>query len=353
MYGDLTVEEALGLPAAIFIDLRSPSEYARGSIPEAINIPLFSDQERHAIGLTYKKNRRAAHATGLGFVTPKLPEIMEKLDRLRAHKIPVLYCWRGGVRSKSFYNFLAEQGIPAYRLPGGYKAYRRFVLDRLAAYKLQKPLFILNGLTGTGKTEILRLLLDRGCPGIDLEDLACHRGSFFGHLGFQQKRGQRDFDALLWNCLKEFENAPYLLLEGEGRRIGPVYLPAFLFTAMQEGAHILMTAPLDKRVQRLLREYTPATLKEKEQVGEAIQSLKRYLGTKNVAYLLSLLKEENYAELVSSLCSRYYDRLYSESKPGKTGFVLTVDSSNPEKAADEIQIFVQQELNKARLQAPV
>ena len=353
MYGDLTVQEAINLPSAVFIDLRSPREHAQGSIPGAVNIPLFSDSERETIGLRYKEDRHAARMTGLSLVTPKLPEIMEKIYRLGSHKIPVLYCWRGGLRSKSINNLLETLGIPAYRLPGGYKAYRRFILDQLAAYELQKPLFVLNGLTGTGKTEILRLLLARGCPGIDLENLACHRGSLFGHLGFQKKRGQKDFDALLWNCLGELQNAPYLLLEGEGKRIGPVYLPAFLFEAMQEGAHILLTAPLAKRVERLLQEYTPSIQDESEQIEGAIQSLKKYLGTKTVAHFLLLLKEKNYAELVSLLCRLYYDRLYSESKPEQTDFVLTVDSSNPEKAANEIQDFVRQELTKPNIQVHI
>ncbi len=354
MYGELTVPEAINLPFAVFVDLRSPVEYARGSIPGALNIPLFSDSERETIGLHYKKDRQGARLTGLNFIASRLPEIMDKIYSLGAHKIPVLYCWRGGLRSKSFYNLLAASGIPAYRLPGGYKAYRRYILDQLAVYELQKPLFVLNGLTGTGKTKILHLLLTRGCPGIDLEKLACHRGSLFGHLGFKHKRGQKDFDAHLWSCLHQHRNAPYLLFEGEGKRIGPVYLPPFLFKAMQKGTHILLTAPLAKRVERLLQEYTPSSLQdESEQIEGAIQSLKKYLGTKTVDYFLSLLKQKNYAELVSSLCQLYYDRLYSESKPEQTNFVLTVDSSNLQKATDIIQDYVQQKLNKNRIKTPV
>ncbi|MGI6308313.1 MAG: tRNA 2-selenouridine(34) synthase MnmH [Dethiobacteria bacterium] len=351
MYGDITVQEAIKLPTAIFIDLRSPHEYGQGSIPGSVNIPLFNDQEREIIGLQYKEDRHHARMTGLNLVSPKLPEIMEKIIRLGYNRIPVVYCWRGGLRSKSVYNLLETVGIPAYRLPGGYKAYRRFILDQLTAYELKKPLFVLNGLTGTGKTEILRLLMARDCPGIDLEDLARHRGSLFGHIGFREKRCQKDFDALLWNRLEELQSAPYLLLEGEGKRIGSVYLPAFLFQSIQEGAHILLTAPLEKRVERLLKEYTPSIQDEIEEIEGAIQSLKKYLGAKTVAHFLLLLEQENYPELIRLLCERYYDRLYSESQPEKTGgFALAVDSSNPEKAAAEIMQFVQQALATQNIQ---
>ncbi len=343
MYGEITVQEAIRLPAAVFIDLRSPREYRQGSIPGAINIPLFDDQEREIIGLQYQKDRDHARLTGINLASSKLPAIMEKISALGYNRIPVVYCWRGGLRSKSIYNLLATLGIPAYRLPGGYKAYRRFILDRLRAYELKKPLYVLNGLTGTGKTEVLRLLLARGCPGIDLEALACHRGSFFGHIGFREKRSQKDFDALLWNRLEALQAAPYLFLEGEGKRIGNVYLPAFLFGALQEGRHILLTAPLENRVERLLQEYTPSLPAENEEIEGALQSLQKYLGAKTVAHLLRLLKQARYRELIRLLCVKYYDRLYSESKPEETDFALTVDSSNPAQAAAEIINFVRQE----------
>mgnify|MGYP000891463869 FL=1 len=344
MYGEITVQEAIRLPAAVFIDLRSPGEYGQGAIPGAINVPLFDDQEREIIGLQYKKNKHHARLVGLNLVSPKLPAIVEKIYGLGYNRIPVVYCWRGGLRSKNVYNLLETLGVPAYRLPGGYKAYRRFILDRLLSYKLKKPLYVLNGLTGTGKTAVLRLLLAQGCPGIDLEALACHRGSFFGHIGFREKRCQKDFDALLWNHLEELQAAPYLFLEGEGKRIGNVYLPTFLFQALQGGKHILLTASLENRVERLLQEYTPSLPAENGEIKEALQSLQKYLGAKTVTHLLLLLKQANYQELIRLLCEKYYDRLYSESKPEETDFALTVDSSNPEQAAAEIKKFVRQEI---------
>ncbi|RJX29590.1 MAG: tRNA 2-selenouridine(34) synthase MnmH [Dethiobacter sp.] len=340
MSGKIPVKEALELPGAVFIDVRSPYEYRQGSIPGSLNIPLFNDEEREIIGIAYKENEQQARFKGLSFATPKLPDIIKKIKKLSHNKTPVLYCWRGGMRSQSIYTVLEMLDIPAYRLEGGYKSFRRFILAQFSSYELKKPVFVLNGLTGTGKTEVLHILAEMGCPCLDLEGLACHRGSLFGHLGFKEVRYQKDFDALLWNRLEELKNAGYLIVEGEGKRIGSVYVPDFLFRAMQEDNHILLTAPLEKRVERLLKEYTPSTDSEKEKVREAIFSLRKYLGTKTVEHFFSLLREEKYGELVGQLCQLYYDRLYSESKPEKTNFVLTVDSSDTRKAAEQVKEFV-------------
>lgn len=340
MPGQITIKEALELPNVVFIDVRSPGEYRRGSIPGSINVPLFYDEEREIIGLVYRKDEQQARLKGLSLAAPKLPGIIEKIKALSLEKIPVLYCWRGGMRSQSIQNVLEMLDIPAYRLEGGYKAYRRFILNQLLSYELNKPLFVLNGLTGTGKTEVLHILEGMGCPCIDLEGLACHRGSLFGHLGFKEVRYQKDFDALLWNRLEELKDADYLIVEGEGKRIGSVYQPDFLFKAIQGGQHILLVAPLENRVERLLKEYTPTGDSEKKKVEESLLSLQKYLGKKTLDQLLSLLREENYRELVRQLCLLYYDRLYGDSKPGKTDFVLTVESSDPVKAAGQIKDFV-------------
>lgn len=244
------------------------------------------------------------------------------------------------MRSKSVQDLLETLQIPSRRLKGGYKSYRRFILDRLNSYQLKKPIYVLNGLTGTGKTEVLHLLEEKGCPVIDLEKLACHRGSLFGHLGIKEQRRQKDFDALLWVSLEKQKDAPYLLIEGEGKRIGSIYQPEFLYRAIQEGKHILLKAPLENRVARILKEYTPGTPEEIEKVKEAILLLEKYLGSNTIAVLLSLLKEAKYDQLVSLLCRQYYDRLYSESRKEKNEYVLIVDSSNPERAAEKIRCYL-------------
>ncbi len=346
MSGKILIEEALKQPEAVFIDLRSPREHRQGSIPGSINIPLFNDEEREIIGFIYKENDQAARLKGFSLAAAKLPEIIKKIKKISLTGIPILYCWRGGMRSQSVFKILEMLSITSFRLRGGYKSFRHFILEQLNSYKLNKPIFILNGLTGTGKTETLHILAEMGSPCIDLEGLAHHRGSLFGHLGFKEICCQKDFDALLWNCLEKLKNADYLIIEGEGKRIGPVYQPDFLFRAIQEGNHILLTAPLENRVERLLKEYTPTTGHEMAEIAEAVVSLKKYLGTKPVNRFLSLLEEKNYKELVGQLCRLYYDRLYGESRPEKNDFVLTVDSSNTTKAAEQIKAFAEKAIKE-------
>ncbi|MEW5921714.1 MAG: tRNA 2-selenouridine(34) synthase MnmH [Bacillota bacterium] len=340
MNGELTIKEVMELADPVFIDLRSPLEYRKGTIPGAVNIPLFDDQEREIIGTVYKRDRKEARNRGVAFVSPKLPQIFAAIEEQGRKGIPVLFCWRGGQRSKVLYDLLRSLEIEAYRLEGGYKAYRRYVLDRLDTSIMQKPVYVLNGLTGVGKTVVLQLLEEMGCPVMDLEGLAGHRGSLFGHLGITEQRTQKDFDALLLKRLDELDEADYLLVEGEGKRIGPVYVPDFFFKAMQEGKHILLTAPLEVRVQRILATYSPRSEEDLQQVQEAIFSLEKYVGFKTVQLYQQLLNEGNYHELVSRLCSHYYDRLYDDANPQKRSFDLVVDSSDPGQAAKAIRQFI-------------
>ena len=340
MSGEITAKEATRLTNPVFIDLRSPAEYSKGSIPGAVNIPLFDDREREIIGTAYKHDQQQARSRGVAFASSKLPHLCAAIEELGQKGTPVLFCWRGGQRSKVLYELLRSLEIEVFRLEGGYKAYRRFILDLLSGYVLQKPVYLLNGLTGVGKTAVLQLLQEMDCPAINLEGLAMHRGSLFGHLGLATQRAQKDFDALLLKRLSELDDSDYLLLEGEGKRIGPVYLPDFLFKAMQQGKHILLTAPLPVRVKRILDDYTPQNEEEHLEVRKAILGLEKYVGKQAVLLLLQFLDEANYKELVSWLCLNYYDRLYDDANPHKKSFVLTVDSSNLLRAAETIQKYI-------------
>ncbi len=337
----ISFQEAWKLSNPIFIDVRSPTEYEKGSIPGAENLPLFDNEEREAIGLMYQKDKRQARQKGIYFASSKLPELMEKIEALGERGSPVLYCWRGGMRSSTLHALLEELGISTFCLQGGYKAFRRFILDQFSSYFLDKTLYVLNGLTGVGKTEVLEILKEMGCFTLDLEKLACHRGSLFGHLGLKEKQNQKDFDALLWACLDEIKEADYLIIEGEGKRIGQVYQPDFLYHAISEGKHILLQAPLEKRVTRILTEYSPSSEEEINEVEEIILSLTKYLGKKQAQYFLSLLRERSYPKLVSELCQRYYDQMYSESQPDKNKFHLVLDSSDPKAAAKKIIDYIQ------------
>lgn len=341
MNGQLTVQDALALSDPIFIDLRAPLEYGKGTIPGAVNIPLFDDQEREIIGTTYKRDRHEAHTQGVAFAAPKLPQLFAAIEGHSRKGIPVLFCWRGGQRSKVLHGLLKSLNVDVYRLQGGYKAYRKYILERLESETLQKPVYVLNGLTGVGKTAVLEVLESMGCPVVDLEALAAHRGSLFGHLGINLQRSQKDFDALLLNHLDELKNSSHIIVEGEGKRIGPVYLPDFFFQAMLEGKHILLSAPLHVRVERILETYNPKDEADLREVKQAILSLEKYTGPKNVKLFLQLLDEGQTYELVSLLCSQYYDRLYNDSDPEKKPFLAKVDSSDPHQAASKIRELIE------------
>jgi tRNA 2-selenouridine synthase len=352
LQNNLLIQEALEFPNSLFVDVRSPLEYAKGFIPGAVNIPLFDNEEREIVGLLYKEDRQKARLKGIDFASGKITNIIGKLEKLNGDKNLILYCWRGGMRSRSLHALLDTLGMQTFYLTGGYKAYRRFILDQLGSYQLQKPVFVLNGLTGVGKTEVLHLLEEMGRPTVDLEGLACHRGSLFGHLGIKKTPCQKQFDAFLWNRLEELKKENCLIVEGEGKRIGSVYQPDFLFQALQKGEHILLTAPLHSRVKRLSAEYIPTDEKEKKEIEEAILTIEKYIGKVRTKHLLSLLKKEDYKELISSLCQFYYDRLYSESKPDQTNFIFAVDSSDPREAALKIDAFIQEKIGTKLLLSP-
>lgn len=255
MHPELDIEEALQRDDLVFIDVRTPSEFGRASIPGAVNIPLFDDRQFRELGAIYRnRGEKAARLAGLALAAPKLPELVEQIRTASGAKTPLIYCWRGGLRSLSLYQILNLAGVPALRLRGGYRAFRRYVNARLRDFSLQSEILVLHGLTGVGKTALIRALARKGYAALDLEGLARHRGSVFGAVGIQP-RSQRDFEALLLQKLQRFKDSPYLVLEGEGKRIGNIHLPPFLTRAMEEGKHLLLTAPLPVRVERILEDY--------------------------------------------------------------------------------------------------
>ncbi len=232
----ICVREALKLKQPVFIDVRSLGEFAEATIPGAINIPIFSDEERAAIGTIYKnENPEKARELGLEIVSPKLPGLVKAVKEASKSGTPVLFCWRGGSRSESLCSILRLMKMSGYRLEGGYKAYRQFILEELANYDFPPKLLVLHGFTGGGKTEILHRLAKLGHPVLDLEGLAGHRGSAFGSIGIEDVRGQKQFDALLYNRLEELKDQPYVLMEAESKRIGRVNMPDYLFEQKNNG----------------------------------------------------------------------------------------------------------------------
>lgn len=252
------MEELLVKGYGNVIDVRSPGEFARESIPGAVNIPLFSDSERAQVGTMYKQEgQAAAQWLGMQIVSPKMDALMQAI-RQRGEEQgepPTIFCWRGGMRSRAMATFATFSGLRVRRLQGGYRAYRQHVLETIEPYELQVPVYLLHGMTGVGKTELLARLENKGVPVIDLERMAGHRGSVFGHIGKGKPANQKMFDARLFETLRKYKDAPFFVMEAESKRIGNAILPSFLMQAKEQAVHIQLTAPLEVRVQRIYDEY--------------------------------------------------------------------------------------------------
>lgn len=299
----IEIDEALNLDC-VFIDTRTPKEYNEATIPNAINVPLFSNEERVVVGTIYTKvGKNEAIEKGMEFVSKQLPIILKEFNNYKDRKI-VVFCWRGGMRSKSITSLLDSLGFDVYQLKGGHKAFRRYVLDRLSNYSFNFKLIVLHGLTGSGKTEILK----RFSNSIDLEDLAQHRNSMLGGVGLKP-RGQKMFDALLLKKLDELKNEKYVLIEGESRRLGDLNLPNLLYNQMKNGINVLIESPIDDRVKRIVKEYGL----HRDEIKQILPRFKRLMSGNNFSLVNEFICNDELEEAALILLNEHYDHKYGYS----------------------------------------
>jgi len=288
----------------IFIDVRTPKEYDESTIPGAINIPLFSNEERAVVGKLYtKQGQEEAIKKGLEFVSKKLPNLIENVSKYKDKEI-IIFCWRGGMRSKSLSSLLDSLGYKVSQLEGGYKAYRNYILKQFEDYKIKPKLIVLHGLTGSGKTEIL----NKFDNSLDLEDIAQHRSSLLGCVGLKP-RSQKMFDSLLFNRLEELQKEKFIIIEGEARKIGRVQMPLFLFKTMKKGIKVKIVVPTEERVKRLVDEYTD----DKEEIIERVKLLTKALGKKKIEKIVDLIEKEDFSSAAKIILEEYYDPLYKHT----------------------------------------
>ncbi len=300
----------------LFVDVRTPAEFAETTIPGAVNVPIFSNDERTEVGTLYKqRGNRAARRLGVDLVSPRIPEIIAAVEDAQGdRRSPVIvFCWRGGMRSQAICSFLNLAGIPARQLIGGHKGFRSYVVKYFEEQQWP-PIYVLRGLTGVGKTRVLHDLHARDYPVIDLEGMANHRGSAFGNLGLDPQPSQKKFEALLWDCLDLCGAAPYLVTEGESLHIGRVVIPKRFHQAMQVEPSLWLTASLDTRVEVILEDY-PALDTLRSQFEAPILALKERLGKAVVAEFCQLLYAGEWGKLTRELMVRYYDPLYLHTLP--------------------------------------
>lgn len=339
MIRDISIDELQNLKYPILVDVRSEGEFTESTIPGALNIPLLNNEERAEVGKTYTQiSPNLAREVGLRFVSPKLPDLVSKVGQLSQKGSLVLFCWRGGMRSKSLAHVLDIMGIPVYRLHGGYKAYRRKVVDFFAG-DFPFHVVVLRGNTGVGKTELLAKLRRNGYPAIDLEGLANNRGSVFGDVGLGNPPTQKTFEALLYEELRELKAFPYIIVECESKRIGRVSLPVNFYEAMQKGTQILIYDSLENRVQRLVKEYV-AVPDALSQIQEALARLVKTLGHAKVDEYQQLLVANNLSEFTKRLLLEYYDHLYGYPNQPDSAFTLSVDHFKPEITLTKLEGFL-------------
>lgn len=322
----------------VLIDVRSPSEYKDSTIPGSRNIPLFNDEERAEIGTIYKQiSVEAAKERGLEIVSVKLPSFIKSFQELNGDK--VVFCWRGGMRSKTSATLIDLMGIKTYRLLGGYNGYRKRIVESLKDIQIPLQAYILNGWTGTGKTAILRNLHSKGYPVLDIEGMANHRGSIFGQVGLEPNN-QKMFDSLLIQELSRLKNSPYILFEAESKRVGKVVLPEPLISKKEKGIQIFIDIPIEERVQHILEDYLPH--EHKDEYIEAFQKIKNRIHTPIAKQIEEDLQSSSFGSAIQLLLEYYYDpryqhmsSLYTKSK------IINIKAKSVSEAAKVVEEILQ------------
>jgi len=297
------------------IDARSPSEFAEDRLPGAINLPVLDDEERRIVGTAHKQvSALEARKIGASLAARRIAGHIERQvrDKPRDWR-PLVYCWRGGQRSGSLAWFLSEIGFRTTQLEGGYKAFRSVVRAELSTRPAELQYVVLAGRTGSGKTRLLQRLAAAGEQVLDLEALACHRGSVLGGLPDQPQPSQKRFDTLVWQALRGFDPARPVYVESESARIGTLRVPELLLRQMREAAPCMRVVMSDAaRVQLLLQDYA-FFADDPQGFGDLLQPLVALQGPERVAQWQSLAHAGRWAELFARLMSEHYDPLYERS----------------------------------------
>jgi len=319
--------EGGGAPSRAIIDVRAPVEVARGAMPGSHALPLMSDEERHAVGIRYKEaGQEAAVALGYELAGPHLPERIAAWREVCAAGPTAVACWRGGLRSELALSFIGRGDVA--RVAGGYKALRRHVMEALSRSLSRKRLVVLTGLTGSGKTRLLRGMAgDDGLQVLDLEGAARHRGSAFGAEDAPQPSQQTFENALAAELL--LSPAGRLVVEDESRYVGRRTLPDGLMEAMHSAPLVVLEVPMAERVTNIVEEYVLAMARRcgvraaRERLEHDTLRIRKRLGGGRTDGVVAALHGAEQADAwfepgvhrwwVQTLLEHYYDRLYRKA----------------------------------------
>ena len=297
------------------IDVRTPAEFAEDHAPGAINCPVLDDAQRVEVGTLYKQvSPFAAKKIGAAYVAENVARHLRErfLDRPKSWR-PLVMCWRGGERSGAMTHILRRVGWDAQQLDGGYKAYRRLVVDTLVEQPRDFAFQVVCGATGSGKSRLLQALAARGAQVLDLEALACHKGSVLGVLPDADQPSQKAFETRLLAALAGLDPAHPVFVEAESRKIGRLHLPDTLLEGLRAGACIEVEAEFSARVEFLLRDYD-YFLAAPDWLNQRLDALRPLQGHETVKRWQDLARSGAWRQLVSELLGQHYDPLYHRSQ---------------------------------------
>ena len=293
--------------------MRSPSEFAEDHVPGAINLPVLNDAERIQVGTLYAQDTFAARRLGAALVSANIAAHLQGWCALQPrHWQPLVYCWRGGQRSRSFALVMREIGWKATVLEGGWRAYRRQVGIDLQALCAQRQFHVLTGLTGVGKTRLLQWLARQGANVLNLELLAGHRGSLLGQEPDRPQPTQKFFESLLCDALHGTNPSHEIFVEAESRRVGRLQIPPPLWHHMMAGRVTEITAPLESRVLALTQDYDHF-VRHPETLVSLLPTLIGPHSRSQVETWQNLARTCQWHPLVQSLLLLHYDPGYHQS----------------------------------------
>lgn len=341
MFKEITIDQYLENGEKVpVIDVRSPKEFAIAHIPGAINIPLFDDNERATVGITYKQEgQQAAIEKGLNLVGPKMAGFVTTAKKILTDSDTTqlfMHCWRGGMRSKSMATLFNFAGIQTTVLKGGYKAYRRKVQ---ASFSQNLQLIVVGGRTGSAKTAILHALQQSGEQIIDLEKLANHKGSAFGHLGEAAQPGTEHFENLLFETIQLLDHTKRIWIEDESHLIGTVFIPEPFWEQMRAATVMYCDFPVSERINYLVNTYGNF---DKDGVLDAVKRITKKLGGQHANAALEAYEAGDLQKATETVLV-YYDKTYDYGLSKRNASLIKqikMDRINPEENAKVLREMV-------------
>lgn len=327
------LKSASGIP---IIDVRSEDEYRQGHIPGSINIPILKNEQRAIVGTVYKQEgQQKAVLKGFQLAGPEFEQKAVAMLARAADQQILIHCWRGGMRSEIMAWIAKLSGLKVSILEGGYKTFRHHVLEIIA-----QPIkgVLISGPTGSGKTEILKVLADQGYPVIDLEEAAQHRGSSFGAIGKMFRTQEMFENVLAAECMK-WPTGTQFLIEDESRMIGTKCIPEIIFRSMQLMPMISLEVSTSERIDRIKEEYAKL---DKIALKEAIQRIEKRLGNQRMKDAIEALNEDRH-EMWISIMLGYYDKSYDHLKINRNSdkYNVSFEWQHSEKGLKAIKEILQ------------